>query len=75
MHDPTSGRAERLYAGPALGSSLNIARISVDANGRDDSSIDVGLGLTSGLLVPVGSFMSCGEVRFTASGARQTGRS
>lgn len=58
--------------GPYVGAGVNIARISVNAPGQDESDVSLGLGLTGGLLVPVGRFTSFGEIRFTAGGARQT---
>lgn len=58
--------------GPYIGTGLNIARLSVDTPGRDNTDIDVGLGLMGGLLVPIGSFQAFGEARFTMGGSKQT---
>ena len=59
-------------AGVYLGAGLNIARLSIDTEGEDRSNLDLGLGLTGGLLVPIKSLNTFGEVRFTAGGAKQT---
>ncbi|MEQ9569630.1 MAG: hypothetical protein RLN75_05525 [Longimicrobiales bacterium] len=57
--------------GPYLGAGLNIARLSTDADGRDESDVEVGLGLTGGVLFPVGRFSGFAEVRATLGGAEQ----
>ncbi|MBT8403961.1 MAG: hypothetical protein KJP18_08895 [Gemmatimonadetes bacterium] len=58
--------------GPYLGAGLNIARISLDAEGRDASDVEVGLGLSGGILFPVGQFSGFAEARATLGGAEQT---
>lgn len=59
-------------AGPYLGAGLNIARLSVSTEGQDKSDVSLGLGLTGGLVVPLKSFTTFGEVRFTQGGGKQT---
>ncbi len=59
-------------AGPYLGAGLNIARLSVNSSGQDQSDVRLGLGLSGGVEVPVKSFTVFGEVRFTQGGAKQT---
>jgi hypothetical protein len=56
--------------GPYLGVGVNIARLSVDSSGRDESDVSVGLGLSGGILFPVGDFVAFGEAR-TALGGRE----
>ena len=58
--------------GPYLGVGVNVARLSVDASGRDESDVSVGLGLSGGILFPVGDFMAFGEARATLGGRKQT---
>ena len=57
--------------GPYLGIGVNVARLSVDASGRDESDVSVGLGLSGGLLFPVGDFKAFGEARTTLGGRKQ----
>lgn len=57
--------------GPYLGAGLNIARLSADSDGRDTSDVEVGLGLTGGILFPVGQFAGFAEARATLGGAEQ----
>ncbi len=58
--------------GPYLGVGVNVARLSVDTSGRDESDVSVGLGLSGGILFPVGDFMAFGEARTTLGGREQT---
>jgi opacity protein-like surface antigen len=59
---------------PYVGTGLNIARVSIDAeevDGFGGSETDIGLNLLAGLRIPVGGISGFGEVRYELAGGEQ----